>query len=101
MRLKKRQFRGFEKEKNEMLKLLNVLDAHNESIVSLKYAAANKLPFCGLLGDWESENELIDSILEYNEFYLKSDPDYEQIKAKISYPMMYRETANGLCVIKG
>lgn len=61
----------------EMVKLLNILEAHGESIETL-HEAENE--FCGISrngGNFENDKDTVRALYEFNEFYADKEEFYE------------------------
>ncbi len=67
------------KNKEEMLELLNILDAHDENLDSLHKVLQQEghlREFCGIIGRMDTDAEIARSLFDFNLFY--TEEKYQQ-----------------------
>lgn len=60
--------------KEDFIILLNILEAHEETIDSLHNVVVNGLPsFCDIEGDFNTDQELVSALFEYHNYFVNEE----------------------------
>lgn len=64
--------------KEDFIKLLNILEAHNENLDSLHDVVFNGYDeFCGIYGSFEDDKETTNTLLDYHRFF-KTEEEFKK-----------------------
>ena len=60
--------------KEDMVALLNILQANDETLESMHDAVFNGYhEFMGIIGRWDTDQDLYEAVMEFNNFYTEED----------------------------
>lgn len=89
--------------KEDMIALLNILEAHKETLDSLHNAEDS---FCSIYGNWKSDRDVVNALFEYNAFYTsekeffqtmeENAKDNQETFEEYIQNIDYRITTNGI-----